>query len=192
MVPPTDAVIHPSIEDLDAGLGHIRRSPENSGTLQMVVQRPAVDRRNVVAEGRLDVEDGLIGDSWKDRGSSSTADGSANPEAQITIINSRAVQLMAQSEERWPLAGDQLVIDIDMSVSNLPPGARLSIGSAVLEISAEPHTGCVKFARRFGNAALRFVSTPTGQDMRLRGANTRVVQSGTIRAGDIVEKVAPQ
>ena len=191
MVRSTDALTHPSIEQLNAGLDHIRRSPDEAGTLLKVVQRPAVDRRNVVAAGRLDVEDGLVGDSWKDRGSASTADGRANPEAQITIINSRALQLMAQSEDRWPLAGDQLVIDIDMSEANLPPGTRLSIGSAVLEVSAEPHTGCVKFAHRFGNDALRFVSTPTGQDLRLRGANARVVRSGTIRVGDIVAKVAP-
>ena len=191
MVGPTDAVAHPGIEELNAGLDYIRRSPAETGTLLKVVQRPAVDRRKVVAEGRLDVDGGLIGDSWKDRGSISTADGSANPAAQITIINSRALHLMAQSEDRWPLAGDQLVIDIDMSEANLPPGTRLAIGSAVLEISAEPHTGCVKFARRFGNAALRFVSTPTGRGLRLRGANTRVVQSGTIRAGDVVAKVAP-
>lgn len=187
----TDAVTHPGIEELNAGLDYIRRSPAETGTLLKVVQRPAVGRRKTVAEGRLDVDGGLIGDSWKDRGSSSTADGSANPAAQITIINSRALHLMAQSEDRWPLAGDQLVIDIDMSEANLPPGTRLAIGSAVLEISAEPHTGCVKFAHRFGNAALRFVGTPTGRGLRLRGANTRVVQSGTIRAGDVVAKVAP-
>lgn len=181
---------HPEIDQLNAGLDHIRQSPASGGTLLKIVQRPAIDRREVVKEGRLDVEDGLLGDSWKDRGSTSTPDGSANLEAQVTIINSRALQLMAGSEDRWPLAGDQLVIDLDMSMANLPPGARLSIGSAVIEISAEPHTGCLKFARRFGNDALRFVSTPTGQELRLRGANTRVVQSGAIRAGDVVEKVA--
>lgn len=191
MVPSSDAVTHPGIDQLNAGLDRIRRSPADEGRLLRIVQRPAVDRRKVVAEGRLDVEDGLIGDTWKDRGSNSTADGSANPEAQITIINSRALQLMAGSEDRWPLAGDQLVIDIDMSQANLPPGTRLAIGSAVLEISAEPHTGCVKFARRFGNDALRFVSTPTGQEMRLRGVNTRVVQPGTIRTGDVVAKITP-
>lgn len=191
MVPSTDAVAHLGIEQLNAGLDRIRRSPADAGPLLTIVQRPAVDRRKVVAAGRLDVEGGLIGDTWKDRGSASTADGSANPEAQITIINSRALQLMAQSEDRWPLAGDQLVVDIDMSEANLPPGQWLSIGSAVLEISAEPHTGCVKFARRFGNDALRFVSTPTGQAMRLRGVNARVVRSGQIRAGDIVAKVGP-
>ena len=109
----------------------------------------------------------------------------------MTIINSRALDLMAQSEDRWPLSGDQLVIDIDMSMENMPTGTQLSIGSAVIEISEKPHTGCVKFADRFGKDALRFVSTPMAMDMRLRGVNTRVVQSGTIRAGDTVEKLAP-
>lgn len=192
MVHSTDIVTHLTIEQLDAGLGDIRRSPVDGGTLHMIVRRPDVDRREVVDEGSLDVEVGLVGDTWNVRESRSTPDGSPNPEAQVTIINSRALDLMAQSEDRWPLSGDQLVIDIDMSKENLPPGTRLSIGSAVIEISEKPHTGCVKFADRFGKAALRFVSTPLAMDMRLRGVNTRVVQSGTIRPGDTVTKIAPQ
>ena len=189
MVHTADVVTHLTSEQLDAGLDEIRRSPSNSGTLLMIVRRPDVGRREVLTECRLDVEEGVVGDSWKDRESTSTPDGSADPEAQVTIINSRALDLMAQSEDRWPLAGDQLVIDIDMSMENLPSGSRLSIGSAVIEISEKPHTGCVKFSDRFGKDALRFVSTPLGRDMRLRGVNTRVVQSGTIRSGDTVEKV---
>ena len=192
MVHSTDIVTHLTIEQLDAGLGDIRRSPADAGTLHMIVRRPDVDGREVVDEGSLDAEVGLVGDTWKDRGSTSTPDGGPNPEAQVTIINSRALDLMAQSEDRWPLSGDQLVIDIDMSKENLPPGTRLSIGSAVIEISEKPHTGCVKFADRFGKAALRFVSTPLAMDMRLRGVNTRVVQSGTIRPGDTVTKIGPQ
>ena len=192
MVHSTDIVTHLTIEQLDAGLGDIRRSPPDGGTLHMIVRRPDVDRREVVDEGSLDVEVGLVGDTWNVRESRSTPDGSPNPEAQVTIINSRALDLMAQSEDRWPLSGDQLVIDIDMSKENLPPGTRLSIGSAVIEISEKPHTGCVKFADRFGKDALRFVSTPLAMEMRLRGVNTRVVQSGTIRPGDTVTKIASQ
>ena len=199
MVHSADIVTHLNIEQLDAGLDHIRRSPPDVGRLMMIVRRPDVDRREVVQEGRLDVAYGLVGDTWNVRGSTSTPDGSPNPppppppppEAQVTIINSRALDLMAQSEDRWPLSGDQLVIDIDMGMENLPPGTQLSVGSAVIEISEKPHTGCVKFADRFGKDALRFVSTPMAMDMRLRGVNTRVVRSGTIRAGDIVEKLAP-
>ena len=182
-------VRHPTIDELEAGLDHIRQSPGDGGPLLMIVRRPDVGRREVLADGRLDVDVGLVGDGWKDRGSSRTPDGGPNPAAQVTIMNSRALGLMAQSEERWRLAGDQLLIDIDMSKENLPPGTRLSVGSAIIQVSREPHTGCAKFADRFGRDALRFVSTPTAMRMRLRGVNTRVVRSGAIRAGDIVTKL---
>ena len=189
MAQSTDVAGHLNTEQLEAGLDHIRRSPADIGQLLMIVRRPDIDQREVLPVGDLDVDVGLVGDTWNVRGSASTPDGSSNPEAQVTIINSRALDLMAQSENRWQLSGDQLVIDIDMSMENLPAGTQLSIGSAVIEISEKPHTGCVKFADRFGKDALRFVSTPMGMDMRLRGVNTRVVQSGTIRAGDTVVKV---
>ena len=182
---------HLTADELDAGLPHIRQSPTDTGLLRMIVQRPAVDQREVVAEGTLDVDVGLVGDSWLTRGSPRTPDGGPNPAAQVTVINARLIALLARTEDRWPLAGDQLVIDIDLSEENLPPGARLAIGSAVLEISAEPHTGCAKFAQRFGHQALRFISTPTGQALRLRGVNTRVVQSGAIRVGDRATRLQP-
>lgn len=186
----TDAALHLDLERLEAGLDEIRRSPADDGTLLMIVRRPAVDQREVVAEGSLDVAGGLVGDTWQDRPSSSSDDGGPHPEAQLTLINSRAIDLIARSRERWALAGDQLVVDLDLSAQNLPPGTRLSIGSAVMEVTAKPHTGCLKFAGRFGHDALRFVSTPEAMAMRLRGVNTRVVRSGAIRAGDTVAKIA--
>ena len=182
---------HLTTEHLEAGLEHIRQSPADGGSLLMIVRRPGTDEREVVEEAALDVDVGLVGDNWKARGSPRTPDGKANPEAQITMVNSRLLALLSQSEERWPLAGDQLVIEMDLSVDNLPPGTRLSIGSAVVEISAKPHTGCEKFEDRFGREALRFISTPLGRSLRLRGVNTRVVRSGTIRVGDAAT-VAPQ
>ena len=182
---------HLTTEQLEAGLEHIRQSPADGGPLLMIVRRPDTDEREVVEEAALDVDVGLVGDNWKARGSPRTPDGKANPEAQITMMNSRLLALLAQSEERWPLAGDQLVIDMDLSVDNLPAGTRLSIGSAVVEISAKPHTGCEKFEDRFGRDALRFISTPLGRSLRLRGVNTRVVRSGTIRVGDAAT-VTPQ
>lgn len=183
------AARHATIAELEASLDHVRASPADGGPLRMIVRRPEVDAREVIAEGTLDTETGLVGDSWKDRGSTVTPTGGPNPAAQITIINSRLLDLLALSEDRWPLAGDQLVIDLDMSEDNLPPGAQLAIGSAVIEISKEPHTGCRKFAARFGQDALRFISTPMGRQMRMRGINTRVVQSGAIRVGDLATKV---
>ena len=189
MIGTDTAVTHLTSEQLQAGMEHVLRSPADGGSLVKIVRRPDMERREVVEEGELDVDLGLVGDNWKARGSTSTPDGSANPVAQITVMNTRFLSLIAQSEERGVLAGDQLIVDLDLSMENLPPGTRLSIGSAVLEISEKPHTGCAKFSARFGQDALRCVSTPSGRDLRLRGVNTRIVQSGEVRVGDTVTKL---
>jgi hypothetical protein len=181
---------HLTTEQLEAGMEHILRSPADKGPLVKIVRRPGMDQREVLAEGQLDVDIGLVGDNWKTRGSTGTPDGSANPVAQITMINSRFLSLIAQSEKRWQLSGDQLLVDLDLSIENLPPGTQLSIGSAVIEVSAKPHTGCAKFSARFGRDALRITATPKGTDLRLRGVNTRVVRSGTIRVGDVAAKIS--
>ena len=178
-----------SITELEAGMGHIRQSPRDNGILKMIVRRPNVDEREALYEGELSTTEGLVGDTWKSRGSSHTADGSPNVNAQITITNARAIALMAQDEERWSLAGDQLYIDMDLSDDNIPPGTQLSIGSAIVEVSAQPHSGCKKFSSRFGVEAMKFVNSPEGKQLHLRGINTKVVQAGIIRVGDAVRKL---
>ena len=182
-------VQHLSMIELETGMDHIRSSPKDNGVLKLIVRRPAVDEREVMTEAHLNTTEGLEGDTWKTRGSSHTADGSANINAQITVMNSRAIALVAQDEESWSLAGDQLYIDMDLSEDNLPPGTRLSIGSAMLEVSAQPHSGCKKFSSRFGVEAMKFVNSPEGKRLHLRGINARVVQAGTIHLGDIVKKI---
>ena len=179
---------HLSITELEAGLGIIRQSPSDQGLLKMIVRRPKTDEREIVNEAELNLEVGLVGDIWKVRGSKATPDGSANIEAQITLMNMRAISLLAQDESRWALAGDQLYVDFDLSETNLPAGTRIAIGSAILEVSATPHTGCAKFSERFGKDALKFVNSPDGKQLHLRGINTRVVQAGEIRVGDVVKK----
>ena len=131
--------VHLSREQLEAGLDSIRQSPKEQGTLDMIVRRPQTEVRDIVQEGALALDVGLVGDNWKTRGG---AERPANPETQITLTNARAIQHIAQSKDRWALAGDQLYVDFDLSEENLPAGTRLSIGSAVLEITAEPHYGC--------------------------------------------------
>jgi len=183
-----DIMTHLSTTELEAGLDHIHQSPKDDGILKMIVRRPADDEREAIQSGALDPELGLVGDNWKTRGSKHSPDGSANIHAQITLMNSRVIALVAQSEEHWSLAGDQLYVDLDLSEANLPPGAQLSLGSAILEISAQPHTGCRKFSSRFGVEAHKFVNSVEGKPLRLRGVNTRVVQGGEIRVGDVVRK----
>ena len=178
-----------SKSELEAGLDHIRRAPKDQGMLKMIVQRPREDERNVIDEGELSLSEGLVGDSWKVRGSRSTPEGSVHLYAQITVMNARCIALLAQREERWALAGDQLYVDFDLSDENIPPGTRLAVGSAILEVSAEPHSGCKKFSSRFGVEAMKFVNSPEGKRLHLRGINARVIQSGTIRVGDALRKL---
>lgn len=177
---------HRSPEELRAGVEHVRQAPRDSGVLELVVVRPAPGERVVLDEALVDPAVGIQGDSWDQRGSSRTPDGGPNPEAQVTVMSSRAVDLVAGSRDRWALAGDQLYADLDVSVENLPTGTRLVIGDAVLEVTAAPHTGCAQFKERFGVEALRLTATPDGRELRLRGINTRVVSGGTIRPGDTV------
>lgn len=184
-----DNVKHLTIQELEAGLGEILQSPKDRGTLEMIVCRPQVGEREVLEEGALDLHEGLVGDNWITRGSKHTADGSSNPEMQLNIINARVIGLLAQDKERWQLAGDQLFIDMDLSARNLPPGTRLAIGTAVIEVTAQPHTGCRKFMARFGEEALKFISTPLGRELHMRGINAKVVRTGTISTGDVVKKV---
>lgn len=179
-------VEHVSRQHLDAGLEQIRRSPADEGVVELVVRRPRENEREILTEAVLDVEEGLVGDSWRLRGG--RKDGSPNPDMQLTLMNARCIALIAGERDRWGLAGDQLYVDLDLSVDNLPPGTRLAIGSATLEVTAEPHTGCAKFSSRFGSDALRFVNAPVGRELRLRGVNTKVVAPGTVRPGDAVRR----
>ena len=169
-------------EQLEAGLDHIRQSPADDGAVQLIVRRPSVGEREVLDSAELTTAEGLVGDRW-------SAKRSANPECQINIMNARVVALVAGERERWRLAGDQLFVDLDLSEANLPIGSRIAIGSAILEVTAPPHTGCSKFAARFGMEARAFVNAR--KHLRLRGINARVVQGGTIRVGDRARKLQP-
>lgn len=180
--------LHVTAEELEAGLDYIRRSPKEAGTIELIVRRPDIDRREVVEEGTLDPVKGLVGDSWVKRASSRTPDGSPHPDRQITIMNSRAADVIASGVHRWPLAGDQLFVDLDLGVDNVPPGTELRIGDAVLVVTSPPHTGCSKFAARFGTEALKFVNSAEGRRLNLRGIHARVIRGGLIIKGDTVHR----
>jgi MOSC domain-containing protein YiiM len=180
---------HVTTAALEAGLDVIRAAPADLGRVELIVRRPEEGRREVIAEATLDPAEGLVGDTWFARGSRRTPDGQADPDKQLTLMNARAAALIAGDPDRRPLAGDQLYVDLDIGQANLPAGSRLALGSAVIELTAPPHTGCAKFSHRFGREALRFVNSPVGRELRLRGANARIVVPGTIRTGDEVRKL---
>jgi hypothetical protein len=175
--------------ELEAGLEEILQSPADDGLLEMIVRRPAIGTRETVQRGELDPVVGLVGDTWSERSSRRSRDGLPHPDMQLNIMNARVVALVAQHASRWPLAGDQLFVDMDLSAANLPPGTRLALGTAVIEVTAEPHTGCGKFLERFGPDAVMFVNASERRDLHLRGINAKVVTAGRIRVGDRLTKM---
>lgn len=178
-----------STAELEQGLDHILQSPKDEGALELIVKRPEVDQRESVPTARLDVEQGLVGDNWLARGDWQIAGGAADPEMQLNIMNARVAALVADDPDRRQLAGDQLYLDMDLSYENLPPGTQLAIGDAVVEVTEPPHTGCKKFAKRFGKDAIVFVNAGLGKQLNFRGICAKVVQSGDIKIGDRAQKI---
>jgi hypothetical protein len=180
-------VRHLTREELEAGLDTIRQAPKDDGVVELIVRRPRVGEREVIEVGQLSEIEGLVGDSWSRRRASGDS-GLPDTDTQINVMSARAIALIAQDKTRWPLAGDQLFLDLDLAEENLPAGTRLSIGTAVIEVTAEPHTGCGKFVHRFGVDAMKFVNSAVGRALHLRGINARVVKPGVIRVGDRARK----
>jgi MOSC domain-containing protein len=177
---------HFTTAELEARLDDVRAAPADVGRLELVVRRPVEGEREALEAGELDLVEGLVGDRWSRGKRGRTPD----PATQLTLMSARAAELVAGSRERWALAGDQLYVDLDLSGTNLPPGTRLAIGSAIVEISDLPHLGCAKFTARYGEGARELVNSPEGVALNLRGINATVIRSGRVRAGDVVRKLA--
>ena len=175
-------------EALTEQLPYFRSAPRHEGKVVLIVRRPAVDARELLETGELDPAVGLVGDTWNGRSSKRTPDGSPHPDMQLTLVNTRFLEVIAGPIERWPLAGDQLYVDFDLSVESMPPGTQLIVGSALIEITEQPHTGCAKYSKRYGPEGLRFVNSPEGSALRLRGVNAKVVNGGTVSVGDRITR----
>jgi len=171
-------------EQLESGMARVIDTPKDQGLVRLVVRRPAKSQREILEVGRLDTEQGLVGDDWINRPNKTT--GRPSPYAQVTVMNARAAELISGDPEpaAWAQCGDQLYVDLDISEANMPAGTRIEVGDAVLEVQAEPHTGCVQFREWWGGDALRHINTKEGLALRMRGANTSVVRAGDVRPGD--------
>ncbi len=187
-MPPDPTALHRSIDQLRAALPAIREAPRDHGSVRLIVRRPVVETRELLEEGRFDVETGLAGDTWVQRSCSRTADATPHPDMQITMIGVRAIEAISPDASRWPLAGDQLFVDLDLTYANLPSGTLLRAGTVVFEVTDQLHTGCGKFIDRFGVDAMKWVNSPEGRHLNLRGIYARVVRSGTTRVGDTIAK----
>jgi hypothetical protein len=176
-------------DEIEARIEHVLASPRDKGTIELIVARTAIGERMVLEAGEFDVERGLIGDNWFDRGSKRTPDGSAHPEMQVNIMNYRFAELIAGHRNRVPLAGDQLYVDLFLGAENVPPGTRIRAGTAVLEVTELPHLGCKKFVERFGVEAMKYANSEFGRSKNLRGVNAKVVSSGVCRPGEVIELI---
>lgn len=181
--------VHLETDRIDSGVAAAGVIPAGVGTVEMIVRRPDVDAREVLDVGELIVGRGLAGDNYLERGDPHTDDGRAHPEAQLNFMSSRIIDVISNGDRsRWPLAGDQFFVDLDLSVANLPVGTQLRVGSAVVEVAAKPHTGCSKFSERFGIDAARWVNQC--KEQRRRGLNAVVVTAGTVSTGDEIRVIA--
>ena len=180
--------LHVAREDLDARLPELRALDAAEGTLELIVRRPSEGDRELPATAEISLEAGLVGDRWRASAHRDEA-GAVSRENQLTLMSIRMLELIAEPE-RWPLSGDNLLVDMGLAMESLPIGSRLAIGEeVVVQISEVPHTGCAKFSARFGSDALRFVNSPEGRVLRLRGVNAHVIEPGTVSTGDAIRRI---
>jgi hypothetical protein len=180
-----------TIAQLDGCLDHIIASPSDVGTVELVVARPTTGARIVLESAELRPGVGLLGDNYLERGSSKPDGGPADPLAELNVMSARALEAVAGTDrERWALAGDQLIVEFDLSEANCPAGTRLAVGTAVIEVTTKPHNGCAKFADRYGIDAARWINSR--KDLRLRGLCAIVVAAGEVTPGCSIEQLSGQ
>lgn len=168
-------------EQIEAELSDVLASSQDRGKLEAIVIRPEQNQREHREAVYLSPEGGVEGDRW------STSEGDRR--AQVSLMNARLLRLIARDEERMSLAGDNLIVDLDLSETNIRAGQKLMIGEALLEVTDLAHTGCDKFAERFGPDAVRYINATERKSLHLRGLYARVLKAGTVRVGDVVQKV---
>lgn len=180
---------HLSTEQIEAGLEHVLASPADGAPVAAIVRRPAAGKREELTLCVLTTAGGLIGDHWAQGAWKSLADGSPDPEVQVSLMNSRFIDLIATARSNWAPSGNNFFVDMDLSASNLPIGQRLTLGTAEIEISPVPNTGCKFFIERYGRDACVFVNRGVGREHRLRGVYAKVIKDGCVQLGDELRKL---
>ncbi|MGF1524539.1 MAG: MOSC domain-containing protein [Leptolyngbyaceae cyanobacterium] len=181
---------HISKEQFEQQLSYITAAPKNHGRLKMIVVRPRTNERQILHTCELSLKGGAHGDMWASGTWKSLPDGSPHPDVQLTLMNYRVLEAIADTDEQRALAGDNLCLDFNLSSENLTCGDRLQIGdSVVIEVTDVPHDGCHKFKKRFGIAALSYINSAQGKALHLRGIYAKVIVDGIVNIGDTIRKM---
>ncbi len=176
--------------DIDRRMDWVLNAPRDKGRVKLIVVRPQTNQRTMLEQVLFSREAGVTGDNWQQHCWKKCDDGKADPSVQVAIMNARMIEVLAGHKNNWPLAGDQLFVDFDLGINNLSPGDQLQVGGAVLEITAEPHRGCGKFKKRFGETALQYVNSAQGDAHRLRGIYATIISNGDVSIGDTICKIS--
>ena len=172
-----------TIDELEDGWKARSSPPRDAGSVRLLCVRRASGVHETPASVMITAAGGLAGDRWANRGAGKDPDGAS----AVTLKSAAVAELVTAGEQPLHMAGDNILVDLDISVEALPPGSRLAVGDAILRVSEQPHNGCSTYRDRFGIDALKWVSTPEGRARRLRGMNCSVVRDGIVRVGDPIE-----
>jgi MOSC domain-containing protein YiiM len=174
--PRGDADRHLSLDALEDGLAALPPPPRDRGRVTLIVRRRADGVRETPARVELTRERGVPGDRWQRLQPDA-------PQMQLAVMQQDLAELIANGQP-LSLFGDNLFVDLDLSAANLPFGSQIRVGSAIVEMTPEPHDGCHKFAGRFGNDALRFVATKATRAENRRGVYWTTIEAGEVAVGD--------
>lgn len=180
---------HVTTAIIEKQLPYVEASPKDNGVIKLIVVRPKTNKRQILDSCFISYEKGMEGDNWTLGCWKTTEDGSPHPDVQIAITNYRIHEIFSNLDKDRALAGDNLFVDLDLSERNLKAGDRLALGSAIIKITSVPHNGCGKFKERFGIDALKFVNSPIGKQMHLRGIYAKVIQNGIVSVNDTIKKI---
>ena len=170
-----------TLTELRDALPHVVAAPKTDAPIRGLCLRPALGQRVFPERISMTKAQGIPGERWATTPWMRLADGSPDPRIQVSILQSRVMDLVWQDRNQ-PHPGDPIVADLEMSEANLPVGTLLQAGTAVLRVSDVWNDPCAKWKVRYGTDAYDWVrSSP---HLRLRGILCAVEVDGEVGLAD--------
>ena len=170
--------------ELMAALPDILAAPKDNAPVHGLCLRPARGERAFPKRISMTRAGGIPGERWATEPWLRRADGSPDPRIQVSILPLRVMDLVWRDREGTPHPGDPIVVDMDLSLANLPSGSLIAAGTAVLRVSDEFNAACAKWKLRYGADARAFIEAPGHAELRLRGVLCSVETDGEVAVGE--------